>query len=118
MKGEFLTKREFESWAAKFEARKSTGAILATLLCLQGTGFKNPLIVYGSFFGNNSAITFTKAFKAGTTPSVVAMCSNSLCYMNYSGLSNTGVTLQTVRSTDQGFSTNATVLWIAVGEAA
>jgi len=111
---EFLTKKEFETWKRAFENRKSIGAILSTLLCQQAVGFIKPLFIYGTFTGGSATVTYTKPFKAGTTPSVVTATNNSMAQCIVAASSNTATTLQ-VKNTATGLDDTATVYWIAAG---
>lgn len=76
---------------------------------------KNPLIIKGTFTGTGATITFVKAFKTGTTPSISGASNENGYYMTVPTLTATGCVLRSVKSTDQTTG-SSTIYWIAVGE--
>jgi hypothetical protein len=110
---EFLTKKEFQAWQKN---QKTPSEILSYALLMQGGHFCKLQIVTGSFTATGATITFTRTFKAGTTPVVVATSNDSECYCIAFNISATQVTVRSYRSTDQTLKSSI-VKWIAIGEA-
>ena len=109
---DFLTKKEFEAWQKN---QKSPSQLLSYLLLAQGGNFKVPLIIFGTFNAGSSAITFTRAFKSGTVPTVVAITTSVYCFCTITSLSNTGVTIRSM-SAETLTQTSSNVYWVAIGE--